>query len=650
MTEAWHQSAPEPAGAAQAPARWQRIVRFVREYFAEQDPTFVVALAPALIASVLIYVRSPLSNFIFDEQEALLANPYVNGQLGFWAAFTTDFWGLPPGRSIGSYRPLPNLIWRLEWMVQGQPWLPHMTNVVVHAVNAALVATLAFSFTGRRVTGWLAGACFLACATLTEAVTGVVGLADVLGGMGVLLAVLALRANVFVAPLGVCGGLLLGLFSKESALVAVPLVALAALAIAPLAHARRPRRFMRAALALLAASLALVTYTYLRRRWFPVTLPAELAAPLADSEPLARRALHEFLRWFQQPRLPHDAINNPLVEADFPYRVAGALGVYFRGLIQVLFPWSLSGDYSYAEEPVPERVVSPGSVAGGLAMLAPLVAGGVWLVVGWAKERRARRTVTDGAASTGLGALLRAECGAVVLAALGLFWFPLAYFPHSNIAVLLPTVRAERFWYLPAIGTAWLLAVAFSRLLAWNKRRVSAWFITAFLGFQAVQARRHALDYSDDLAFWDSTRLASPNSAKAHLNYSVMLGARGEIEARVAASKEALRIAPQWPMAHVYTGDVLCTLGRIEQAWPYYEKGFALGPNESNLIALGLQCLWSKHAVPRYESALLRLARENPGSWLAFLVHDILENGEKHDGVDPKYRPRGYNQGPKEDD
>ena len=51
--------------------------------------------------------------------------------------------------------------------------------------------------------------------------------------------------------------------------------------------------------------------------------------------------MHEFLRWFQQPRLPHDRINNPLVDADFPHRVAGALRVYFRGLTQVLFPWRL---------------------------------------------------------------------------------------------------------------------------------------------------------------------------------------------------------------------------------------------------------------------------------------------------------------------
>jgi hypothetical protein len=31
-------------------------------------------------------------------------------------------------------------------------------------------------------------------------------------------------------------------------------------------------------------------------------------------------------------------------------------------------------------------------------------------------------------------------------------------------------------------------------------------------------------------------------------------------------------------------------------------------------------------------------------------VDDTLENGEEYKGVNPKYRPRGYNEGPKKDE
>src|SRR4051794_37945255 len=166
----------------------------LKTYFSEQDPRFLVAFAPAFVLSVLIYVRSPLSNYIFDEQEALLANPYVNGQAGsFLHAFTRDFWGLPPDRSIGSYRPLPDLVWRALWFVSKRPFLHHWVNVVVHAVNASLVAGFVLALTKRRDTAWLAGACFLASAVLTEAVTGVVGIADVFGGLFVIGALVLLQ-------------------------------------------------------------------------------------------------------------------------------------------------------------------------------------------------------------------------------------------------------------------------------------------------------------------------------------------------------------------------------------------------------------------------------------------------------------------------
>jgi hypothetical protein len=634
----------DPAPGADAPAapaapvteesRWRRTWNWVVRYFTEQDPTFWVAFTPALIVAALLFVRSPASNYIFDEQEALLANPYVNGEVRFWQVFQRDFWGLPPERSIGSYRPVPNLIWRTLWYVSELPWLHHWINVVLHAVNGAVLSSFAFALTKRRALSWLIGAIFVSSAVLTEAITGVVGLADVLGGLGVLLALSALRSRLALAPLGVLGATLLGLFSKESVLVAVPLVTWAALVTAPALHPQRPRRVLRALLALLATVVALVAYTEFRRRFFPVSMPAEFDAPLPRDKPLLSRAMHEFLRWFQQPRLPHDRINNPLVDADFPHRVAGALRVYVRGLVQVVFPWRRSGDYSFQAEPVPSRLIFPESVLGGLLLGVPPLAGiGVWI----AAIRRERRTSP-----------LDPRVATLIALALALVWVPIAYFPHSNIPTLLPTVRAERFWYLPVIGAAFGLAVPLAAFARIRWRALAIGGIATFFAIQAVQARLHALDYTDDLVFWRETRDAVPRSAKAQLNYSVMVGAHeNDLEFRLKLNAEALRLAPEWPMAHVYYGDTLCRLQRANEAWPHYARGFALAPGDPNLIALGLQCLWDKKAIASHREELLDLADRHPGTWLSYLASDIVYNGEKHKGVDPKYRPRGYDEGPK---
>jgi hypothetical protein len=610
-------------------------------YFTEQDPTFGVALPPAIVLAAILFVRSPLSNYIFDEQEALLANPYVNGDFGlgaFTEAFKRDFWGLKPDRSIGSYRPLPNLIWKALFVVSKSPFVHHLVNILGHAVNASLVAGLAFAVSRRRELGWLSGAAFLCFAVLTEAVTGVVGIADVLGGLGVLLALASLRLR-WLAPLGVFAGMTIGLFSKESAIVGVPLLAYAGLVLAPSLHPSRPLRSWYTASALVAAVLALVGYTYLRRACFPINLPEELAAPLPADTPVYRRALHAFLAWFQQPSLPQDPINNPLVDADLPHRIAGALRVYARGLGQVLFPVTLSGDYSFPQEPVPDEVVFPESVLGGLFLVAPPLAGALLLLASWVREFRERRAGT-------FALLPSARHTAYVLLALGLVWVPVAYFPHSNIPVLLPTVRAERFWYLPCVGAALVFGVVFDRLLL-VRRRFMSYAVIGWFAWQAGMARWHAIDYTDDLIFWNATRKAVPRSAKAQLNYSVMVGARGKLEERLLANQRALELAPNWPMAHVYLGDTLCRMHRVNEAWPHYARGFELGPNDPNLIALGLQCLWDEKAIAPRKEELLAMAEEHPGSWLAFLANDIVTNGEQHQGVQKQYRPRGYDEGPK---
>ncbi|MET0794807.1 MAG: tetratricopeptide repeat protein, partial [Polyangiaceae bacterium] len=420
----------------------------------------------------------------------------------------------------------------------------------------------------------------------------------------------------------------------------LPLVPWVALVSAPLLHPKHPLRVLRALLAFVGAAAALVVYTYFRRRFFPITSAVDSGSALsANQSPLAR-GLSAFLHWFQQPQLPHDPVNNPLVDADLPHRVAGALRVYARGIGQLLFPWTLSGDYSAPQEPIPDRLFFPESIIGGLLLaVPPLVGVALWI----ASLFRGSPAAPDSASDR-----RRSPHSGLVLLAIGLVWLPVAYFPHSNIPVLLPTIRAERFWYLPAFGSACLLAVLFTRLLR-DSKRWGIVVVSVFLGFQALAARWHALDYTDDLIFWRATHYAVPRSAKAQLNYSVMLGARGQLEERLKINAEAMRLAPKWPMAHVYYGDTLCRLKRAEQAWPHYLRGFELAPNDLNLIALGLQCAWEEKIIDAHKDEILALSEAHPGSWLAYLGSDLVYNGVANGGVQKKYRPRAYDEGPKSD-
>jgi hypothetical protein len=401
------------------------------------------------------------------------------------------------------------------------------------------------------------------------------------------------------------------------------------------------------ALGLFAGSVAaFVAYVELRKRWFPARLAHELRADELPSMRPWARVYAQLLHWYGQPVLPRDPLNNPLVDAAWPERIAGALRVYARGFGQLFVPWHLSGDYSAPQEPIPPHLHEPATIVGALLVVMPFA---VAAVAGW----RALRVRTD-ASGSHAGA---DDMGRRVVA-FGLVWMVVSYAPVSNVPVLLPTVRAERFWYFPAIGFALVAGVAVDALLRHLRARRACVrgvvvLLAAFALFQWGCARRHANDYTDDLTFWRATRKAVPRSAKAHLNYSVMVGARRDLPERLAANAEALALAPRWPMAHVYYGDTLCRLERIDEAWPHYFRGFELGPNEVNLIALALQCAWDKKALAEgapIRTELSERAARYPGTWFAYLVRDILDNGATHDGVDPKYRPRGYNEGPKKHD
>ncbi len=717
---------------------------WVRRYFRSHPPTLRWTLAPLILLAVVLYIRHPATNYIFDEQEALLANPYVNAQqkLQYWDAIHRDFWGLPPNASIGSYRPLPNLLWRATWSISEHPFFYHLYNLLFHGLNGALLASFAYAVSRRHLLGWLVGVLFVASAIITEAVSGIVGIADLLGALGAILALCALRLPAYMMPTAVFGACLLGLFSKESALVCVPLVPVAALLTAPALHPRQPARFARFALSFLAAAGAFVLYVELRKQWFPSPLPAELKEALPADAGDMQQLFRDLMVWFHQAPLPKDPLNNPLAKADFPYRFAGALRVYWRGLVQVLWPVDLSGDYSFPQEPIPETTNGWETIAGGLMMLLPLAGALALWIVGLKREYQARQQLVSagelrtalldlkpsrwhgsplvsmdrgswraralraapvliiaagaglavelwqtqragstalantwpgllGVMVTGFGFLVSGwrdtpkpmrptgawplRLSALWLVPLGLVWMVVSYFPHSNIPVVLPTVRAERFWYFPVIGTAMVLACFgtwfYDRLRHVRIRKVSlgAYAIGTFVLFQAICAYRHSMDYKDDLAFWYATKNTVPNSAKAHLNYSVMVGARGDLETRLKSSHVARKLAPQWPMAHIYTGDTLCRLHRPKEAWPHYAKGFELGPNNRSLISLALQCMYDEKDLMPHETELRALADKHPGSWLALLAIDTLDNHEKHHGVDPQYRPRSYNQKAKDE-
>lgn len=560
-----------------------------------QPPPFkkLPVLGVCLALAFCLFLRGPHTNFVFDEQEALLANPFLRGDMPLWRAFSLDFWGRPVAETIGSYRPLPNLVWRsLAFTLErNTPLYLQLVNVLMHGLLAALLGRISWRVTRDAEAAWTTSLAFVTLALAVEVVSGVVGLADILAGI-------AAAALLELALVPGARGLVLvaattffGLLAKETLVSVLPLVVLFALVFGP-----RGAGFRRWVFVLGWALVGVALYVVLRQSCFP--FEASFGLPL-------------------------DAVNNPLLGRGFVERLPTAWAIYAAGASQLVVPIGLSGDYSLAH-----------SVPAGWTVAAVVGAAAWWLAIGfgvlllWPSKRSEER------------ARSREK-----LVGFALLWVPLVHLPVSNAFVLLPTIRADRLWYLPALGFCLGLGALVSWALSNSRSRpVALAALGFFLAMQAFAARSHAFDFSNDLTFWRATVRAAPRSAKARLNLGVMLGARGQTEARVSVTREAVALAPDWPMGHVYLGDALCRRERLDEAWLSYRRGFELGSNQRGLVSLALQCLWDKKQYPLRARELGDLAARFPGSWLAYLVRELELSGERNNGIAPAYRPRAYNE------
>lgn len=200
-------------------------------------------LAVALCA-VVPHLPALWNRFAMDDLYIIAWNPLVHSIGGVVGAFTGPYW--PPDLGGQMYRPLPLASFTLTWaLVGGRPLLFHALNLLWHAGVAVAVAALALhtpSPEGRGGQGVrtaiAAGLIFAVHPVHVEAIANVIGLGELIAAAGVCLAVYAavVRQNVMLSGLG----LLLGLLSKENAVVGPGLIGLAWI----VGVSRPPRRRM----------------------------------------------------------------------------------------------------------------------------------------------------------------------------------------------------------------------------------------------------------------------------------------------------------------------------------------------------------------------------------------------------------------------
>ncbi|EGI63036.1 Transmembrane and TPR repeat-containing protein 4 [Acromyrmex echinatior] len=141
-------------------------------------------------------------DFVFDDTEAIVNNVDVR-KTPFWDIFQNDFWGtkLSHKQSHKSYRPFTILSFRLQfWLRQdlvSQDY--HVVNIILHSMICLLTLFVYNIFLGPegRSISFYAAALFTVHPIHTEAVSGIVGRAELLCGLFTWLSILLYNHTIY---------------------------------------------------------------------------------------------------------------------------------------------------------------------------------------------------------------------------------------------------------------------------------------------------------------------------------------------------------------------------------------------------------------------------------------------------------------------
>jgi protein O-mannosyl-transferase len=404
---------------------------------------------------LIFFSNSFTAGLVFDSQSIVGMDTRIRelSLTNLKLILTRDYWW-PSDESI-LYRPLTTVSYLFNYAILGNRENPsgyHIINLLVHWANAWLVFLIIRRLASRLDVALIAASLFAIHPVNTEAVTNIVGRADLLATFFILL------GGWYYLQRQLAGVLLagcLGVLSKETGVMLVAFVGLYDLLWS---EGLRPilKKFPREYLALVPG----VILIWLIRQWMMSTT----------------MVFQEFFT------------DNPLIGASALQRFMTAMVIIGRYLKLLVFPLSLSGDYSFNQVPI----YGTGGMSDLAAWLSILIVT-VLITAAIYLRNRAR------------------------LFSWGVLFLLVMMLPTSNLVVTIGSIMAERFLYLPSIGFCAALAVILMKIAGQTRfRPVLPAIVICLLGIRTFQ--RNA-DWQDDLAFWKSTVAASPGSYKAHMVY-----------------------------------------------------------------------------------------------------------------------------------
>ena len=574
---------------------------------------------PAVILACVCFANSLPNAMVYDDESRILRNPSIHSLTNFsqiWLTDTlkTDVERLdqPQSNRDVLYRPLATFTFAINYALHGNSTLGyHALNVLLHALVCFLVWHLIWRLFADATVASLTAILFAVHPVHCEAVVYIVGRAEVLVALFILLGLLVLLPRQGVAGFGraalAAPLFFLAMLAKESGFCYVP--------------------------------VALIVLHFVRKRvpsvpwhWW-LMHAAILLAPLVIYLPLRYVACE-----YQLVRSKPFSLLNPLVNADGIERFYGVFVVLGHYVRLFLWPANMSVDYGFA---VMDPKTWPDAMTWlGMAAAVAILVG----LAGYLTRRPAWRKTA-------------------VLCAI---WC-VSYFVVSNAATLIATGVGESRVYWPSVAVFALLALGAAGL--WKKLTTSIGlaprasvgvgsvlvaivlaafgtrtivrntdWATSFRLFtkdaatfpQSAQLNAHAAqDYRDRAYNSDDPQARLADLEKANEYYeralaifpnhwgflwdrSMILADLGKLNEAIEHAQRAAELRPHHPLLEAALGRYLHANGQHAEAIPHIEEAVRMVPDELAYRLLLADALGRAGQPERAIQVLEEVAQRDP--------------------------------------
>uniref|UniRef100_A0A8D2LEG2 dolichyl-phosphate-mannose--protein mannosyltransferase n=1 Tax=Varanus komodoensis TaxID=61221 RepID=A0A8D2LEG2_VARKO len=561
------------------------------------------AAAAAASLAALCYWNSLRGEFVHDDVWAIVNNPDARPGAPLAAAFADDFWGkgMAENTSHKSYRPLCILTFKLNILLAGMnPFYFHAVNVVLHClVTLVLMYTCDKAVFKDSRLAFVTALYFAVHPIHTEAVTGIVGRADVLACLLFLLAFLSYNRSVdqlyvgeHFPPTASLPFLLLSLFLGTCAML-VKETGITVFGVCLVydgfllsqnrrrlrnggVHqrmARQPAASLHPSLQLSSSSRENGKHRVAHKGTWNSYHPASPEEQQRSSPSVLSKnnktgicfsslkviLLLYFRLWIMGGSMPaFSEQDNP---ASFsPYLLTRFLTYSYLLAFNawlLLAPVTLCYDWQVGSIPLVDSIWD-------VRNFATFLLAGVMLLLGLhcivAFKKQEHREVL-----------------------VGLLFLVFPFIPASNLFFRVGFVVAERVLYMPSMGYCILLVHGLNKLCTWlNKWRFTAVTTSALLLllFSWKTVKQNEIWLSRESLFRSGVQTL-PHNAKVHYNYANFLKDQGRNREAIYHYKTALELYPR----HASALNNLGTLTKdLVEAKEYYTRALQLNPQHNRAL------------------------------------------------------------------